>query len=85
MKPTQFLLATGAFLFFSCASEFKIVSEDVPQVVVTSFQSKYPNASGVEWEAEKEDGHLTFEAEFKQDGKGKEAYFKPDGTFLKEE
>jgi hypothetical protein len=69
----------------SCATEFKIVSEDVPSAVTSAFKVKYPSAQNVEWEAEKTEGHLAFEAEFKMDGKKKEAYFKPDGTFLKEE
>jgi hypothetical protein len=69
----------------SCTSEFKIVSSDVPQAANSAFQQKYPAAQNVEWEAEKADGHLVFEAEFMMDGKKKEAYFKPDGTFLKEE
>jgi hypothetical protein len=74
-----------ALLVGGCASEFKIVSSDVPASVAGSFQSKYPLAQNVEWEVEKEDGHLAYEAEFKLDGKRREAYFKPDGIFLKEE
>jgi hypothetical protein len=70
---------------FSCASEFKILESDVPPVVIASFKAKYPQASATTWEAEKTEGHLAFEAEFKMNGKGMEAYFKPDGTFLKEE
>jgi hypothetical protein len=72
-------------LLTSCASEFKIVSDDVPASVISAFNAKYPSAQNVEWEAEKTEGHLAFEAEFKMDGKNKEAYFKSDGTFLKEE
>jgi hypothetical protein len=78
-------ILTLALIAGGCASEFKIVSGDVPQAVISAFQAKYPNSQNVEWEAEKTDGHLAFEAEFKQDGKSKEAYFKPDGAFLKEE
>jgi hypothetical protein len=74
-----------ALALCSCATEFSIVSSDVPPAVNTAFQQKYPSAQNVEWEAEKTEGHLVFEAEFKVDGKKKEAYFKPDGTFLKEE
>ena len=69
----------------SCSSEFEIISSDVPPTVMNGFTEKYPGANDVEWEVEKEDGHLIFEAEFKQDGKKKEACFKPDGTFVKEE
>jgi hypothetical protein len=73
------------FLLPGCCSEFKIISSDVPPAIITSFNAKYPTAINVKWEAEKTDGHLTFEAEFKIEGKKKEAYFKPDGGFLKEE
>jgi hypothetical protein len=69
----------------SCASEFKILESDVPEVVISSFKTKYPQATATTWEAEKTEGHLAFEAEFKLNGKSMEAYFKPDGTFLKEE
>jgi hypothetical protein len=82
---TNLLTASTLLLFSNCSSEFKIVSSDVPPVVASAFQTKYPSAQDVEWEAEKTDGRLAFEAEFKIDGKRKEAYFKPDGTFLKEE
>jgi hypothetical protein len=81
----QILIVAGSFIAASCSSEFKIVSEDVPQVVASAFSTKYPSARDVEWEAEKTNGHLAFEAEFKLDGKSKEAYFTPDGQFLKEE
>jgi hypothetical protein len=81
----NYIISVTILQLMGCSSEFKIVSSDVPPAVISAFQSKYPTASAVEWEAEKTDGHLAFEAEFKRDGKSKEAYFKPDGTFLKEE
>jgi hypothetical protein len=68
-----------------CATEFNIMNEDVPQAVITAFQNKYASVKDVSWEVEKEDGHLLFEAEWKENGKEKEACFKPDGTFVKEE
>lgn len=68
-----------------CASEIEITSSDVPEAVLTAFTGKYPQAKDVEWEVEKMDGKLHYEAEFKADGKRKEAYFRPDGTFSKEE
>jgi hypothetical protein len=83
---TYFPTFVIALLFFSsCSREFNIISSDVPAPVLSGFQSKYPDAKDVSWEAEKEDGHLVFEAEWKVNGKEKEAVFKPDGTFLKEE
>jgi hypothetical protein len=79
------LSVLNLLLLTSCATEFKIVETDVPTAVLSAFRTKYPNALNTEWEAEKKDGRLAFEAEFKLDGKNKEAYFQPDGTFLKEE
>jgi hypothetical protein len=81
----KILVVTTAIMLVSCASEFKIMSTDVPEPVMKAFQAKYPNMQNVEWEAEKADGHLTFEAAYKVDGKEREAIFKPDGTFIKEE
>jgi hypothetical protein len=85
MKTKLLLVSACALLITSCASEFEIASSDVPQSVLDSFNSKYPGATEVEWEVEKEDGKLYFEAEFELEGKEKEAYFRPDGTFSKEE
>ena len=84
MKKKVFIVLS-ILVFCGCASEFDIASSDVPQAVTTAFQTKYPGAQAEEWEVEKEDGKLIFEAEFKLDGKSKEAEFRPDGTFVKEE
>jgi hypothetical protein len=84
MKKT--LILSGMMLsLLSCSQEFDINSEDVPQAVLTAFQQKYPSVTGTEWEVEKHDGRLVFEAEFKADGKRIEAVFKPDGIFIEEE
>ncbi len=80
IAPLILFLLTSA-----CATEFEIAASDVPQAVLDAFNSKYPGAEEVEWEVEKEDGKLYFEAEFDVDGKDKEALFRPDGTFSKEE
>ncbi|HSH67090.1 MAG TPA: PepSY domain-containing protein [Bacteroidia bacterium] len=86
MKTIKSLItASIALALSSCATELKIVGDDVPTAVSSAFKAKYPNATNPEWEVEKEEGRLVYEAEFKIDGKSKEAYFKPDGTFLKEE
>jgi len=74
----------SAFLT-NCSNELEILTEDVPQSVRTAFQQKYPVAQVTEWEAEKKDGRLYFEAEFTLNNQKKEAYFKPDGTFFQEE
>lgn len=86
MKNMLYILSAGAFLLAtSCATEFDIPGDDVPQAVKDGFKAKYPNSAASEWEVEKSGGHLVYEAEFKLDGKKREAEFKPDGTFLKEE
>jgi hypothetical protein len=82
---TKIIFASMLAFCAACASEFEIAASDVPSAVLDSFKSKYPQATDVEWEAEKKDGNLYFEAEFKMDGKKKEAYFRPDGTFGMEE
>lgn len=85
MKTRLIIFSAALALMASCASEIDIASSDVPEVVLSSFTSKYPQAKDTEWEIEKEDGKLYYEAEFKIEGKRKEAYFRPDGTFSKEE
>jgi hypothetical protein len=84
MEICLIILCTGLALA-GCACEIDIASSDVPQGVLSSFSSKYPQAEKVEWEVEKEDGRLYYEAEFEISGKETEAYFRPDGTFFKEE
>ncbi|HSH67382.1 MAG TPA: hypothetical protein VLB84_16680 [Bacteroidia bacterium] len=84
MKKTIFY-CSALMLLASCAAELEIISDDVPSAVSTAFKAKYPSAQSVEWSVEKEDGHMVFGAEFKLNNKRKEADFKPDGTFLKEE
>jgi hypothetical protein len=53
-------------------------------VVITAFNTKYPDAQEVEWHAEDEKGFY-FEASFKQGTVEKAAQFKSDGTFVEEE
>ncbi|MBL7922273.1 MAG: hypothetical protein JNJ40_18305 [Bacteroidia bacterium] len=86
MKTVKSLIVASIVIALSsCATEFKIIGDDVPVAVSSAFKTKYPSVSNPEWEVEKEDGRLIYEAEFKLDGKRKEAEFKPDGTFIKEE
>jgi hypothetical protein len=73
------------FSLSACSSSMDLISTDVPPPVASSFQAKYPNATKVEWEAEKEKGHLVFEVEFEFNGNEMEAAFKPDGTLIEEE
>ncbi len=72
------------FLVQSCSEE-EIPQSQVPQPVIAAFQKKYPGATDMEWEKEKENGKIIYEVEMKINGKEIEAEFDEDGTFLKEE
>ena len=72
------------FLLVGCTKQIKVNSSDVPSVVITSFNQKYPDAQEVKWSAEDEKGFY-FEACFKQGTVEKSAQFKSDGTFVEEE
>lgn len=85
MKTRMLIFSVALIFMVSCANEISITSSDVPEVVMSSFTSKYPMARETEWEIEKQDGKLYYEAEFKIEGKRMEAYFRPDGTFSKAE
>ena len=86
MKTTKFfILGISVLMLSSCATEFEIINDDVPSSVSTAFKAKYADVNDLEWEVEKSDGRLIYEAAFKVGGKRKEAEFKPDGTFIREE
>ena len=74
-----------SLMFLSCSNESKITASDVPPAVSAALMEKYPDANDIEWEMEKDDDHLNYEAEFKSGGKKKEALFSADGTFIKED
>lgn len=82
--------AFSAFLMQSCneGTDTKMggnASEsDAPAAVKTSFSSKYPGASDVEWEKKTENNTTVYEAEFKQNNKEREATFDMNGTFISE-
>ena len=83
MKKLVFLICTA--LIASCSSETEISSADLPPAVASAFETRYPGATDVEWELEKEDDKELYEAEFKLEGKEMEASFLADGTFVEEE
>lgn len=82
---TIVIICAASLALWGCSSSMDLISTDVPPTVASSFQAKYPNATKVEWEAEKQDGHLIFEAEFEFNGNEMEATFKPDGSLIDEE
>jgi hypothetical protein len=85
MKARFTILLFSLVFLAGCKSEFDIQVTDVPQSVISAFQQKYPSVQATGWEVEKSDGRLIYEAEFTMDGKKKEAEFRSDGTFVKEE
>ncbi len=85
MKKIIFCSAVLSFGILSSCSEKKIAASEVPQPAMVSFTNKYQGATDVEWETEKEDGKMIYEAGFKLNGKKIEAEFDANGTFIKEE
>ena len=79
----------SATLFTACSGGQKneefLDEAQVPAAVKDAFKVKYPTATDVKWEKETEDGKVEYEIGFKLDGKGKEAYFLENGSFVKEE
>ncbi len=80
---TIITILCSLFLLVGCSKQIKVNSSDVPSVVISSFNQKYPDAQDVNWSAEDDDGFY-FEAEFKAGTLKKSAQFKSDGTFVEE-
>ena len=59
-----------------------ISASEVPTPVMATFNKKFPDATNVQWQIEKEDGSKVYQAQFTQSGKSFKAQFAPDGTFL---
>jgi hypothetical protein len=59
-----------------------ISASEVPAPVMESFNSRFPDATNVQWQVEKEHGSKVYQAEFTLNGKRFKAQFAPDGTFL---
>jgi hypothetical protein len=59
-----------------------IPASEVPTAVKQSFHNRYPGATNVRWEVEREDGMRVYQAEFNFNGRHLKAQFAPDGTFL---
>ena len=81
---TIITIICSLFLLVGCFKEIKVNSSDVPSVVITSFNEKYPSAQDVKWSAKDSKGFY-FEADFKIGTVEKCAHFKTDGTFVEEE
>lgn len=61
-----------------------ISPSQVPPAVMATFTSRYPAATNVKWQVEKEHGQIRFQADFANNGVRMRAYFAADGTFLGE-
>jgi len=59
-----------------------ISASQVPAPVMATFNNKFPTATNVQWEVEKEHGSKVYQATFTENGKRFKAQFAPDGTFL---
>lgn len=59
-----------------------IPASQVPAPVLASFDARYPTATNVKWEKEREDSGLQYKADFMIGNQRYEARFAPDGTFL---
>lgn len=87
MKQVLLIVTCLTLMLVSCSSstEFDIKQSEVPPNVLSAFKAKYPSAQNVEWEAGKEDGKFSFEADFKDGDKEKEVHISPDGALITEE
>ena len=84
MKKSFLFLALIASCFFISCNERKVSDVSVPDTVKTAFTAKYPGVTDEKWESEVKDGKTIYGADFKVDGKSKEAEFDSDGNFLRE-
>ena len=72
-------------ILLSCENEEEISASEVPQPVMSAFQSKYPDISPEKWEKENEKGKVIYEATFRNENKEVEAGFDENGNFIEEE
>ena len=84
MKKSFLFLAIVASCFFISCKDKKVSEASVPDAVKTAFTAKYPGVKDPKWESEIRDGKTVYGADFKMDGKSKEAEFNADGTFVRE-
>ena len=84
-KIIAYLIVFAITGFVSCENEQEVSASEVPQPVMTSFQSKYPNITADKWVKENEKGKTVYEAKFKNNNKEVEAEFDENGNFIEEE
>lgn len=85
MKTIQKFYTLIAFCsilaFYSCDDDSDIPATDVPASVKQNFEQILPGVNAIEWE--KENG--LYKADFFKEGHEGEAWFKPDGTWVRTE
>ena len=84
MKKSFLFFAIVASCFFISCKDKKVSVDTVPDAVKTAFTAKYPGVTDEKWESEIKDGKTIYGADFKMDGKSKEAEFDADGNFQRE-
>ena len=86
MKKILLCTIISAITFLSsCENEKEISASQVPQPVMNTFQSKYPNITPEKWVKETEKGKTVYEAKFKNNNKEAEAEFDENGNFIEED
>ncbi len=86
MKKTIIYLTVFAItVLAACENEQEIAASEVPQPVMSAFQSKYPNITADKWVKENEKGKTVYEAKFKNNNKEVEAEFDQNGNFIEED
>lgn len=79
-KAYRFLVMIIILLGWSCQEQ--VIGQSVPDAVQTSFEKKYPNEDGPDWEV---DSHGNYESHFKMNGIKYRADFRPDGQWIETE
>ena len=59
-----------------------IPASEVPSAVKASFNRRFPNATHVSWEVDREHGSRVYKANFRLNGQCKQAEFAPGGALL---
>ena len=75
------MLLTFGFCFLAVQLVLAQSEKDIPVAVKNAFNAKYPNMKVTDWDWEEDKD--AYEAEFKMNGRENEAYFSPDGAWLK--
>lgn len=81
LKLYLFCLLLAGFALQSCDDDENVATINVPAAVQAAFNQRYPDTSVEGWEGE----IGLFKAEFRNGTQEAEAWFKPDGTWVRTE